>query len=295
MGAMKSGLSHDSNPVLCRPAFARDRQPVMEFLPAIWEGEDYVPVVWDRWLKGEPGLLAVAERGGEIVGQGHMLDMGGGEWWLEGLRVRPDQQGEGLGSHLHDYFVDRWLETDGSVVRLATHLDRVAVRKMCERTGFAPLADFAHTEAVAAPSSGADGELLPASVGLEEAVQRLSASDLASAMAGLGDFGWRFAELTAERVASSEHLQLLQRPEDGRLALLNVERGHPGRAQLSALEGGEATWKGHLRQLRNWLVPQGLEKVTWLPPRQEQALEAAIAAGFTVHEGDNLYIYERAR
>ncbi len=285
--------------VLCRPAFACDRLPIMEFLAQIWEGEDYVPMVWDRWLGQDPGLLAVAEREGEIVGQGHLLDLGEGEWWLEGLRVRPDQQGRGLGSRLHDYFVSRWLEAEGEVVRLATHTDRVPVHKMCERTGFVRRADFVYTEASADPARRYK-DLEPVDAGIDDgiddgAIERLAHSEIATQLGGLADFGWRFAAIAPRRLRASDHAELLKWRGGEGLIYLTVERRYRGHAQVSALQAGPDELVDLLRQIRGWAGAQGLKDLTWLPPAQESYLDVAARAGFEVHQDDSLSIYERTR
>jgi hypothetical protein len=44
-----------STQVLCRQAVEVD---VIEFCKGIWDGEDYVPSVWEDWLQDPNGLLA---------------------------------------------------------------------------------------------------------------------------------------------------------------------------------------------------------------------------------------------
>jgi GNAT superfamily N-acetyltransferase len=133
-------LSEGSREISCRPARSSDTLAVQEFLRSIWDGEDYVPGVWEEWLTSKTGLLVVAEFNQRTAGLGRLRDLGWGEWWLEGLRVAPQLQGHGIASHIHEYLLDRWLETDGIVLRLGTHARRQAVRHLCERTGFQHIA-----------------------------------------------------------------------------------------------------------------------------------------------------------
>jgi hypothetical protein len=79
--------------VLCRPAIESDRADVLEFCRNIWDGEDYVPYVWDEWFRDPTGLLAVAEYDGHAIGCSKITQISTGQWWLEGFRVDPKYQG----------------------------------------------------------------------------------------------------------------------------------------------------------------------------------------------------------
>lgn len=92
---------------------------MLELTKTIWEGEDYVPQVWDDWLADPHGQLSVAEIGGRVVGLGKLTRLAPGEWWLEGLRVDPQWQGRGIGRALHEYHVGLWRKMgDSSALRL---------------------------------------------------------------------------------------------------------------------------------------------------------------------------------
>ncbi len=268
----------------------------MAFLQDIWEGRDYVPEVWDEWLLREPGLLAVAERGGEIIGQGHLLDLGLGEWWLEGLRVRPDVQGQGVGSHLHDYFVDRWLASGGSVVRLATHLDRKAVHAMCERTGFQRKTEF--VLALGEPLQ--DGEKpefqSAADEPVEAAVDRLRQAESTQALSGFMNLGWRFARLQPDRLVGERAPSRWRwRGGAGLLLVMAGDTESGDEVEVAALDVAGADLPEMLKDLRRWAAQNQVEEVAWLAPAGEPYEKSAIEAGFAIEEEHRLYIYERVR
>jgi len=279
------------SPIVCRPALPMDEEPVLAFVAELFDGDDYVPHVWRDWLTDEAGLLAVAERGGTIVGQGHLADLGWGETWLEGLRVRTDAQGEGVGSHLHDYFIDRWLATAAPVVRLATNVERTAVQRLCERTGFHRL--FAFDVANAGPADGppADGWLLAPiseSAGLAEGLPSYLGDS-----AGLIDLGWRFAEPKAARLEQVEALRLGRIEGRPGQALFCVWPGE-AEAQVAAI-GAEADDLGDLLlAFRRGMGEADIERVTWLIPSTLDH-QLAEAAGFEIEPNHRLYVYERRR
>ena len=127
--------------VVCRPALMKDTEDMLELTSHIWEGNDYLPKVWDTWLADPDGFLAVAEYRGRVVGIAMLECQGPGEWYLAGLRVHPEMEGRGVAGRLHDYILDYWQRhyTSG-VIRLVTY--RPKVKHLCERTGFRGVCEF---------------------------------------------------------------------------------------------------------------------------------------------------------
>jgi GNAT superfamily N-acetyltransferase len=139
--------------VTCRPARQSDTQGVIELTQNIWEGHDYVPQVWEEWLADEHGLLAVAEHEDRLVGLGKLTRVSDADWWLEGLRTHPGLEGRGVASQMHAYLLERWLQTGAGTLRLATASFRVAVHRLCQRTGFDKVAELTFFKA---PATQAD-------------------------------------------------------------------------------------------------------------------------------------------
>ncbi|MCI0519452.1 MAG: GNAT family N-acetyltransferase [Chloroflexi bacterium] len=129
--------------VVCRPALPQDKAGVLEMARHIWDGQDYIPYVWDEWIKDPHGVLIVAELGGRVIGLGKLTRLDEGEWWMEGLRVHPEMQGTGVASRLNDYLLAAWQRFGGGVVRLGTSSQRKPVHHLCERNGFHKLCELA--------------------------------------------------------------------------------------------------------------------------------------------------------
>jgi GNAT superfamily N-acetyltransferase len=137
--------------VRIRPAATGDTPQVMELLSHIWEGQDYVPALWDKWLQDPEGRLVVAEYQERIAGLGRLARLSPDEWWLQGLRVHPDFEGRGVASQLHDYLVNDWRINFGGTLRLSTASTRYSVHHLCERTGFQKVAEISVFRAPAEP------------------------------------------------------------------------------------------------------------------------------------------------
>src|SRR5262245_38354552 len=125
-----------SSQVLYRPALETDQADVFEFCKGIWDGDDYVPAVWEGWFHDPNGLLAVAEHNGNAIGCSKISRISEGQWWLEGFRVDPKHQGLKVGSQLHHYVTNWWLENGDGTLRLMTDARNFAVHHLCNQTGF---------------------------------------------------------------------------------------------------------------------------------------------------------------
>lgn len=280
--------------VLCRPAYASDRTEVQAFLNEIWGSEDYVLEVLDEWMHDTVGLLAVAERGGHVVGMGHLADLGNGEWWLEGLRVDPSVQRQNVGSTLHDYTVGRWVETGGDVVRLATNDEKVAVHKMCERTGFSLRTRVRGVDAPA--QRGRHGFVKVEQSARAEVIEKLASSKLADLWGGLIDLGWRFAELTGDRIRQSD-LGLWTWGE-GRVVLATSEDEieEPPALVIGALAGDRSNGlPDSIKELPALAADLGMGAVFWLLPADSWLEDVARSGGFGYSKDHAMRIYERYR
>lgn len=79
-----------------RLARSADKGQLMSFIKDVWEGHDYIPRIWDEWLKDETGKMFVVEADGVPVGMSRVKFLEDGSAWLEGARVHPSFRGRGL-------------------------------------------------------------------------------------------------------------------------------------------------------------------------------------------------------
>ena len=188
-------MNQSSSPLLqlvCRPAQERDQAEVIEFCKGIWDGGDYVPEVWQEWLSESQGLLAVVETDGHVIGCSKITWMSEGQWWLEGFRVDPKYQGLRVGSRIHNYVTDWWLEQGDGTLRLMTKSDNFAVHQVCNKTGYVKTHEVCGYDA--APRAEPSKSFSPV-IDFKEAVEFAMASESIQATDGLSDFGWRVGRL----------------------------------------------------------------------------------------------------
>ena len=119
-----------------RPARAEDKEPLMSFIRQVWGGHDYLPYVWDLWLKDRRGRVFVVEVGGVPVGMNRVAFLEDGSAWFEGARVHPDFRGRGLATMLGENAV-RVAEGRGvKVFRLTSGSTNRAAHRQIARIGF---------------------------------------------------------------------------------------------------------------------------------------------------------------
>jgi GNAT superfamily N-acetyltransferase len=180
-----------SAPVVCRPALARDRADVIEFCKTIWDGDDYVPDVWEDWFNDPNGLLAVSEYQGHAIGCSKVSLLSRGQWWLEGFRVDPNYQGLKVGSRLHHYVTDWWLENGDGTLRLMTDAGNFAVHHLCDKTGYVKVQEVCGYKAT--PIAQSSDAFIPVHDKTSAATFAI-ASESIETSGGLIDLGWRIVK-----------------------------------------------------------------------------------------------------
>lgn len=138
--------------VTIRPARAEDRENVFELVSKIWGEDDYIPQTWDKWLGEREGCLLVGELQGRAIALGHLAvgcEAGetSGDWWLEGLRVHPDFQGQGVGSQLFEALAGWYQTHGGGRLRLATTGRNLAMQALCTQYGLVRVGEYSDFEA----------------------------------------------------------------------------------------------------------------------------------------------------
>jgi len=285
--------------VVCRPALPMDTPDVLELTGSIWEGQDYVPQVWQEWLADAQGLLAVAELAGRVVGLSKLTRLDPFEWWLEGLRVHPQQEGRGVASHLHDYLMDYWQRHGDGTIGLATASFRVQVRHLAERTGFDKVGEFtffiARLDQAADEPKNADFRPLEQDE-IPKALDFARGSESLEMSHGLMDRGIQWVNPTARYFAEAVNRGWAWWWRNRRgLLLAREDRDDEGNRlpmiQLLACPTDQIT-----ALLINYGVlaaSLGYRRAGWAAPLEERLLPRLEGAGFRRDWDDSLLVYRR--
>lgn len=121
---------------LARPA---DKGQLMSFIKGIWGGHDYIPRIWDEWLKDDTGRMFVVEADGVPVGMNRVRFLEDGSAWFEGARVHPEFRGKGMASKLGKSSMRFAKDRGVKAFRLASWSRNKAAHRQIARMNFTEL------------------------------------------------------------------------------------------------------------------------------------------------------------
>ncbi len=119
-----------------RKAVESDKNRIFEISSTIWDGDDYIPVVFDRWLEDNNGELTVGELDGNVIGCAKYTRLNEKEAWLEGIRADKGYSGKGFGSAMTQYYIDKAKEEGIETLRLSTFIENYQSIHIIEKYGF---------------------------------------------------------------------------------------------------------------------------------------------------------------
>ncbi|MDV3277116.1 MAG: GNAT family N-acetyltransferase [Nitrososphaerales archaeon] len=123
-----------------REARRSDKAPLMSFIKDIWGGHDYIPKVWDEWLRDKGAKMFVAEVDGRPVAMNRVRFMEDGSAWLEGVRVHPEFRRMGLASMLGRNSMNIALRRGIRLYRLTSGSANKPAHKQVAKMGFKAVA-----------------------------------------------------------------------------------------------------------------------------------------------------------
>jgi len=114
-----------------------DRKRVLEISAKIWEGDDYLPEVFDEWVIDKKSLFVGLWQNDILVAFGRMKYLTPTDVWLEGLRKDQDLKIKGVGEKLARYCLQELSKKKNlSSIRFSTYFDNVPSIKLNEKFGF---------------------------------------------------------------------------------------------------------------------------------------------------------------
>lgn len=279
-----------------RRAVPEDKPAVLAICAQIWEGDDYIPEVWDAWIADPYGQFSVVELDGKVVGLGKLTRLTPSEWWLEGLRVDPAYQGQGIGRFLHEQGVALADRLGKGVLRFATSSANHSVHRFAADTGFAHIGGYVLFKGPASTSPTAFTPLPESD--LDIASHFLEGSERFQAARRLfEDRWWTWQTLTREllsRYAAQGQL-LGWRRRGRRLSGLALVSDYPneGRLIVHYADAPGDTLSDLARDLRHLAGERGLELVDWKVFDRPDARAALEAAGYENTWENTLWVFER--
>lgn len=129
-----------------RPVEPGDKPRLLEIAALIWEGHDYMPHVFDRWIEDDRHYFAAMTLAGRLIGCGRLTPFDPQRGWLEGLRVDPGLQGRGFGRALSRHLAAAGRERGFARLIFSTYFGNHASIRINEDLGFRRIAAFSHLD-----------------------------------------------------------------------------------------------------------------------------------------------------
>jgi GNAT superfamily N-acetyltransferase len=280
-----------------RAARPEDRAAVAAISAQIWDGEDYVPEVFDDWVADPRGEFTVFFEGEWLVAFGKVTELRDGEWWLEGLRVDPAQQGRGIARQAHEYAVALADRVASGVLRFATGDYNVAVHHLAELSGFEHVASFVVARAQARPGAGA-AHFRPVSATALPAVRVcLQRSASLAAAGGLVEEWWSWQALLPQLPRLVEQGRLLWwdngRDLHGGLVAFSEDDDEEDRFWVNYAGASETALPLLWRELCELAASRGAATLRARPAATETTMAALARAGWEVEPDHMMRVYAR--
>lgn len=286
-----------------RPGTSADWAGVEALVAQIWEGEDYIAQpVWRQWADDREGHLVVAEREGQIVGLCKLSYLGPAEWWLEGARVDPALQRQGVAREMTDHLL-RWFRRHGTgILRLSTYSGNEASRGLVRSFGFRHILSLRQVATTAIPEDYGNFKLLQQQ-NLDLVRGYLRRSPLRRVNRFVEHF-WKLYFLTDDRLAEDlarPDVQVLGWRQDGALCGIAIVMLAPpaGRepdrdvmhmGYIDALD--DTTLRAMLLGLRGLAAHRNYARIEWKMPAGVGLERAVEGTGFEPQWDGTLNLYE---
>lgn len=288
-----SGARPSREKLVVRRARASDRDAIFELSSSIWGGNDYMPVIWERWLREKNGVLLTVTHNGRPVGVSKVSVLAPGEVWLEGLRLHPDLQGKGLAKQINRVTFREAMKLNPRSVRYSTGAGNGASRHLAEKRGFWQVAWADWMWGAARP--GGDTRVRPAAEDeLAEVLDYVRGSECYRETSGLYARGWRFQELNRRalrRLIRGGRLLVVRRR--GRLsAVAAYDHGHiDDDICLGYADGTDDDIAALASEVLAVAHRNGLEEASAMLPSGRIA-RAAFRGGFNAEMPGRAVVYE---
>ena len=267
-----------------------DRDAVFAISRQIWEGEDYIPALWEKWL-AEGGFYVIIHQE-TIIGCLKATDHGNGQLAFEGLRMDPAFRGRGFASAASEALMKIAEDLHPRIMRFATGDENKESHHLGKKYGLVQVASFYHrflklgdegencepAGFLLAPAASPGGELVVKKAesrefeAIEEFMKKSPDWRYAK---GLFSYGWVFYELTSEVLKKEllEGFSFVAFKDGNMTAVLLAHRSeqYPVNLDISWISGTEEAMSALLSELTQEARNYGAREIGAKLPSAETA------------------------
>jgi GNAT superfamily N-acetyltransferase len=118
-----------------------DYEDILDISKGIWDGYDYLPLVFHEWVDDGGYFLGVVDADrNKVIGVGKLSVLYDKSGWLEGLRVHKDYRGQKLGRQISERVLDlaKGYLKEGKIKRIAfaTHVSNIESLTLMKKLDF---------------------------------------------------------------------------------------------------------------------------------------------------------------
>lgn len=279
-----------------RDALPADTDAMRAITRNVWDGDDYLPFVWDEWLGDGTGRLLAATLGDEVVGLQHIALQPNGIGWVEGIRVREDLRSKGIGGAMLEEAMQWGASLGLHTLRLSTSSGNPASSRIAERAGFELRDEYVNLRAEPLHSS----HIPPATVRPENPGEFEEAWHLLG-LAGKPDGselyseGWTVHALTAKRLRLLLGTLAVLASDSKAVAIVTSKVERPS-MRIGRLTGDEEGMTACCRWVRVRAGQLGIDRINAnVPATAEGAADALTCAGFSSNKSGTMMLLHEKR
>ena len=283
-----------------RKARSSDREAVFRFCEKTWSWGDYVPKVWDKWLKERNGGVFVATINGVPVGISHLSVDKPGEVWLSAARTDPNYRRMGVATVITKKCLEYAKKKGAKLARLVTGSNNKAAQAVVEKLGFRQIAEFVEMVAENVTKERSKGLRFAEKDRTKEIWNYLQRSETYGKAAGLYTvlFHWFTLDKEALKRFVEGEKAIVHENEKGELNGLTLidnaiaRAWHENTIQTCYIDGDCNAVLDMIRFLKSHCYDLGIKKIYGFTPNHKPITTALEKLGFEPPDSVDI-IYEK--
>ncbi len=270
-----------------RPVRPADRERVLEIAAGVWDGNDYLPDVFDAWAADPGATFQAAEADGVVVGVQRLRPIARRIVFYEGLRVAREHRRQGVARAMLRQAVSEARSLGFAEMRLYTGSSEAG--RLFHSEGFRLLVDCAVWSARRV--EGGDPPRLASPQEAAGLAERLQADPALAAYGGVNASWSGTLDVDAELLGRLAEQGLVRVGAGGRALALIRPGGHQ-RLPVTFLAGSGAALQDLLTALRFEADSLGMAGVAVLAPADHPAAGDLREVGYHLADDDgHAYAY----
>lgn len=272
-----------------------DKKDVLKISSQIWEGDDYVANVFDKWVKTEDGLFAGYWENDKLIGFGRMQYLSPVDVWLEALRKDPKTELSGVGYKIAKFYMQQLHGKHIRSVRFSTYFGNTASIKLNENLGFRKVLTLSLKELdISKHDEKIISENITQTVDTTKLYHFLLNSEYLKATMNFIGKGWvvhEFSKAILEDCISKKQFAVFKENDQVKGAVLFSEVAYKNTFWISLFE---AETDAMFNEMLDFAVNKALQKkctnIQILVPDDKELISRIDSSGFISWERDNDFL-----